>query len=185
MSRVPQHDALGAAKAGDVGVERLRVLALGHLEHAAALDARALGQRAGCCASSALSFIGPNLLKSGSIQIGCTRITRTRNGIVEQRPCTATSGAGSASAAGTAPTETATPITMPTASPVTASLDPLAERLVRQPVRVLAHEALVVRQRQIDHEADDAEDREVEPDDEEPLPADRAAPRCGCEPKTP
>ena len=68
-NRVPQHDALGRAKAGDIGIDRVGVFALGDLEYAAALDSRALGQLR-MSASSVLSFIGPNVLNSGSIQIG-------------------------------------------------------------------------------------------------------------------
>ena len=68
--RVPQHDALGGAESVHVGIDRLGVVALRHFEHAAAFDARPVGELRESAASSALSFIGPKRLKSGSIQSG-------------------------------------------------------------------------------------------------------------------
>ena len=166
---VPEDDPLGVEHAGHVGVDGLGVDALVRPRRPGFPRSPPGSARSRIDCSSALSFIGPNLLKRGSIQIGLTSTPRTGTG-PREASCRATTGAGCAQAEDRAPRpgRTRPPSPRPGRERVA---QPLGERLVREPVGVLADEALVISQRQIDHEHDREVHDDIEADREEPAAA--------------
>src|SRR6185369_48088 len=121
-------------------------------------------------ASSALSFIGPNVLNSGSIQIGHDDEGNCGDARVEPP-----------SARALLQEQIGHPDEQHTADDSNQKTSdlvsrPLTECLVRQSIRMLAYETLVVRQRYVDNEKNHRERDEIERQLEEPFPATASRP---------
>src|SRR5215475_14524341 len=172
--RVPQDYELGGAEAGDVGVESFRILALIDLVNERALDAGAFGElknlRLKLLVLHRPEFVEDRIYPDRLDQNHKNQEgNRQQSGIKPPTPRTLFEqqvGNPQEQKSGDDHDQ----------QPFDLIAEPFAGRLVRQAVRVLARIALVVAQREIDCEVDDHEDGEVDPDDQEPPPADALRP---------
>ena len=70
----------GLAQSCHIRIDGIRVHTLVHFEHAPALDAGTLGEPE-ILASSDRSFMGPNVMNNGAIQMGVMSTVRTSTGM--------------------------------------------------------------------------------------------------------
>ncbi len=172
--RVPQHDPLRGAEAGDVRVQRVGVGALVHLVDAAACNPRAIGQ----LQDARLERLVLHRAERVEQRIDPDRLDDDHE---QQERHRRQSGVEPPAAGALAQQEVGNPEKERAGDDADDQRDqrvgePLLERLVRQAVRVIADELLVVRARQVDDEGQDREDGEVDRDDEEPLAPDARGP---------